>query len=342
MAIKVRSNHQGERFKLRLLSSLLAIVCIHAHVWASSKYAAVVVDGATGNILHGVNEDKTRYPASLTKKMTLYILFEALKSKRVNMQTRIPMSVRASRQCPSKIGLLPQQTISIENAIKSLVVKSANDVAVAVAEFLAGSVENFGIVMSKKAQELGMKQTNFKNPSGVNDACTTDRGQYTTAKDLSMLAIALYRDFPEYAHFFKLQTFTFNDKVIKNHNHMLGEVAGLDGIKTGFANAPGFNISTSTLRYDRNGKAHRLFVVVMGGKSWRSRDRHAEQLIEHGFKLLGCPSSYNQPSPPQSILENQANIQNVVAKNTPSKSTRKQRAILKLLDKKKTLRKIKG
>lgn len=307
---------------------------------SSHKYASIVVDGTTGRILHGVNEEKKRYPASLTKKMTLYILFEALKNKRISLETRIPISVRAARQCPSKIGFQVNQTISVESAIKSLVVKSANDVAVAVAEFLAGSVENFGFVMSKKAQELGMRQTVFKNPSGVNDACTTDREQYTTAKDLSMLAIALYRDFPQYTHYFKIQSFQYGDKILRNHNHMLGQVSGLDGIKTGFANAPGFNISTSTVRYDQSGKPRRLFVVVMGGKSWRSRDRHAEQLIEHGFKLLGCPNTCDQSVPPAAILEDTVKIQNVVAKT--AKPSKRQKALVRFLDKRKTLKKVKG
>ncbi|CAO5674094.1 MAG: hypothetical protein NEHIOOID_00005 [Holosporales bacterium] len=324
--------------KLRLLFLFLGA---SSFIFGSAnKYASIVVDGSTGKILHGVNEEKKRFPASLTKKMTLYILFEALKNKRITLQTRIPVSARAVRQCPSKIGFQVSQSISVESAIKSLVVKSANDVAVAVAEFLAGSVENFALVMSKKAQELGMRQTIFKNSSGVNDACTTDREQYTTAKDLSMLAIALYRDFPEFTHYFKLQSFQYGDKILKNHNHMLGQVSGLDGIKTGFANAPGFNISTSTVRYDKNGKPRRLFVVVMGGKSWRSRDRHAEQLIEHGFKLLGCPNTSYQAFPPEAILEDSVKIQNVVAKT--SKPSKRQKALIKFLDKKKAVKKIKG
>ncbi len=270
---------------------------------ASPKYASIVIDGGSGRILHGVNELESRYPASLTKKMTLYLLFEAIAQKRITLKTRFRVSQRAQIQRPSKLGVECGETIDVETIIKALIVRSANDIAVVAAEGLAGSVEKFAIQMTEKARALGMENTIFKNPSGVNDMCTTDKGQYTTAKDQAILGISLYRDFPQYTHYFKIEKFIYNGNVIRTHNRMLGKIPGLDGIKTGFAIAPGFNISTSALRYDRNHKPHRIFVVVMGGKSWRSRDRHAEELLEHGFKLLDCPSSYNEAPKHFDIIE---------------------------------------
>jgi len=267
----------------------------HTVLSAADRFSVIVVDGNTGQVLYGINETAQRYPASLAKKMTLYMIFEALKNKKIALSTKFKVSERAQSQGPSKMGVRAGEYVSVEFIIKSLVVKSANDLAVVAAEGLAGSVENFAQKMTEKAKQLGMQQTIFKNPSGVNDQCTTDRRQVTTAKDMSILGISLYRDFPEYTSYFKLQYFTHNGKKIHNHNHMLGEIEGLDGIKTGFVNASGFNISTSTLRYDRLNKPHRLFVVVMGGKSWRSRDRQAEHYIELGFKKVGCPSVFNQP-----------------------------------------------
>jgi D-alanyl-D-alanine carboxypeptidase len=299
---------------------------------ASPKYSSVVIDGGSGRILHGVNELDARYPASLTKKMTLYLLFEALAQKRITLKTRFRVSPRAQIQRPSKLGVEAGETIEVETIIKALIVRSANDIAVVAAEGLGGSVERFAIKMTEKARALGMENTVFKNPSGVNDACTTDKGQYTTAKDQAILGISLYRDFPQHTHYFKIEKFIYNGNVIRTHNHMLGKIHGLDGIKTGFAVAPGFNISTSALRYDQNHKPHRIFVVVMGGKSWRSRDRHAEELIEHGFKLLGCPSNYNEAPKRLDIIEDAGAIEKILNKKPAEK--------LFLLSKKNSIQKI--
>lgn len=288
---------------LFIFKRLFLFFCLSEIAYAIPKYASIVVDGETGRILHGVHETDQRYPASLTKKMTLYLIFEALQKGRISMKTRFRVSARAASQRPSKLGVQQGETVDVETIIKALIVRSANDIAVVAAEGLAGSVEKFSQLMTSKAHDLGMEDTIFKNPSGVNDLCTTDKGQYTTARDQAILGISLYRDFPQYTHYFKIQKFFYNGHAIMTHNHMLGKVNGLDGIKTGFANAPGFNISTSSLRYDRYNKPHRIFVVVMGGKTWRSRDRHAEELIEHGFKLLGCPSTYDETPKPDMITE---------------------------------------
>ena len=275
----------------------------HQFLIAAPKYASIVVDGETGRVLHGTNESEERYPASLAKKMTLYLIFESLAAGRISLSTRFRVSERAAMQCPSKIGLEAGETITVENIIKALIVRSANDAAVAAAEGLSGSVERFAELMSRRANSLGMTSTIFKNSAGVNDFCTTDRAQYTTARDQAVLGISLYRDFPQYTHYFKVDKFVYNGNIIRTHNKMLGKINGLDGIKTGFANAPGFNISTSALRYDSENKPHRIFVVVMGGRTWRSRDRHAEELIEQGFKALGCYSSFDEKPEPIDVIE---------------------------------------
>lgn len=288
-------------FEMRFFIFLLLTLTAHA----SNKFAAIVVDGETGRVLYGANENERRYPASLAKKMTLYILFDALKKKRISMNTQLTASKRASIQGPSKIGLKPGQTLTIETLIKSLAIKSANDAAIAAAEFMSGSVENFAKLMNETARKIGMTRTNFRNPGGLNDQHTNDKGQYTTAKDMSILGIALYRDFPEYMYIFKLRGFNFQGRSIRTHNNMLGEVHGLDGIKTGYIIASGFNISTSSIRYNKNNKPYRLFAVVMGGHSARSRDRKAAELIEYGFQQVGFknPQTFSNRNDLDSLLE---------------------------------------
>jgi D-alanyl-D-alanine carboxypeptidase len=278
------------RILLSLYFSLLCTVCS-----AAEKAAGIVVDGESGRILYASNSTAQRYPASLTKKMTLYLMFDALKKKRISLKTHFTVSERATRQQPSKIWLKPGQTVSVETLLKSMIVKSANDSAFVTAEGLGGSIENFAKMMTKKAHELGMHDTTFKNPSGLNDSNTTDKRQYTTAKDMSILAIALYRDFPEYVHYFKLKEFRYGGRIIKTHNRMLNPQNGIDGLKTGYAIAPGFNISTSAIRYNKHNKPYRLFVVVMGGKTARSRDQRAHELLDYGFQKLGFEQQYQPP-----------------------------------------------
>ncbi|MBY0281498.1 MAG: D-alanyl-D-alanine carboxypeptidase [Alphaproteobacteria bacterium] len=255
--------------------------------WAgSNKYAAIVVDGNTGKIMHAENAYDKRHPASLTKKMTLYIIFEALKAGKITLNTRFPVSFLATRQIPSKLGLRVGDSISVEAIIKGMVTKSANDAAIVIAEGLSGSVSKFVQLMNRKAKQLGMNSTQFFNPSGV-----PDRRQITTAMDMAILAQALHQDFPEHYHYFKTKSFNYLGVSHRNHNHMLGKVEGLDGIKTGFVCASGFNISTSAIRYDTNNKPRRLFAVVMGGTSWRSRDKRTAELLEANFRKIGATSA---------------------------------------------------
>lgn len=278
------------RILLPLYFSLLS-TALHA----AEKAAGIVVDGETGRILYSSNATAQRYPASLTKKMTIYLMFDALKKRKISMNTRFIVSHRAARQKPSKLWLKPGQTISVESLLKSMIVKSANDSAVVVAEALGGTVENFAKMMTAKARQLGMHHTTFKNSSGLNDRHTNDKRQYTTAKDMSVLGIALYRDFPQHMHYFKLKEFNYDGKIIKTHNRMLNAQNGIDGLKTGYAIAPGFNISTSAIRYNNSNKPYRLFVVVMGGKTARMRDQRAHELLDYGFQKLGFQQQYQPP-----------------------------------------------
>jgi D-alanyl-D-alanine carboxypeptidase len=237
---------------------------------APSKYAALVVDANNGKRLYSVSADVARYPASLTKMMTLYMLFEAMDSGRVTLSSRIPVSRHASRQPPSKLGLKTGQTIDVDTAIRAMIVKSANDVAAAVAEYLGGSEVDFARSMTAKAKELGMYRTSFRNASGL-----PDDAQLTTANDMCVLALALRQRFPQYYHYFSLREFTYGKRRIRGHNKVLDLVAGADGLKTGYTRASGFNLATSVTRSGR-----RVVAVVMGGNSARSRDAHMTELVQ--------------------------------------------------------------
>jgi D-alanyl-D-alanine carboxypeptidase len=238
-------------------------------VSTSSKYAAVVVDGNSGRVLYASAADEPRFPASLTKMMTLYILFEALESGRVSMSTPIPVSASAASRPPSKIGLKPGESIDVDTAIRALATKSANDVACAIGEYFAGSEAAFADVMTAKARQLGMKSTVFRNASGLPDAA-----QRTTARDMAKLSLALRSRFPQYFPYFSAQSFTYRGKVIRGHNDLLGKVAGVNGIKTGYTRASGYNIATSVDKGER-----RLVLVVMGEETAKARNDHVEALI---------------------------------------------------------------
>ncbi len=243
------------------------------------KYAAIVVDARTGKQLFEVNSTAQRYPASLTKMMTLYLVFEALDAGRIAKDTQFPVSAHAASQPPTKMRLKPGETIDVETAIRALAVKSANDVAVAVAEYLGGSEEGFAAAMTAKARQIGMRDTVFRNASGL-----PDDGQHTTARDMAVLGMALRQHFPHHYHYFSDGDFMFRGKLVRGHNDMLGRVRGVDGIRTGYIRASGFNIVTS---YDADGR--RLVVVVMGADSARERNAHAEALLQRA--LTGSPGN---------------------------------------------------
>ncbi|WP_366511292.1 D-alanyl-D-alanine carboxypeptidase family protein, partial [Mesorhizobium sp.] len=243
------------------------------------KYAAIVVDASTGKTLFEVNSTVQRYPASLTKMMTLYMLFEALESGRVSKETQIPVSNHAASQPPTKLRFRRGETIDVDSAIRAMVVKSANDVAVAVGEYLGGgSEEQFAAMMTAKARQLGMTSTNFRNACGL-----PDDGQVTTARDMAVLGIALQRRFPQHFHYFSESDFMFRGRLVRGHNDMLGRVRGVDGIKTGYIRASGYNIVTS---YNADGR--HLIVVVMGAQSARQRNDHVEALIQRSLSPMSA------------------------------------------------------
>ncbi|MER8703295.1 D-alanyl-D-alanine carboxypeptidase family protein [Mesorhizobium sp. M1273] len=237
------------------------------------KYAAMVIDAGTGNTLFEVNSTAPRYPASLTKMMTLYLLFEALDSGRISKETQIPVSDNAARQPPTKLRFRRGETIDVDSAIRAIVVKSANDVAVAIAEYLGGSEEAFAGMMTAKARQIGMSSTVFRNASGLPDG-----DQHTSARDMAVLGMALHTRFPQHFHYFSESDFMFRGRLVRGHNDMLGRVRGVDGIKTGYIRASGFNIVTS---YNADG--HRLIIVVMGADSARQRNDHVEALIQRSL-----------------------------------------------------------
>lgn len=238
-----------------------------------TKDAALIIDGRTGATLYARNEDALRHPASLTKMMTLYLLFDALKQGKVTMNTPFKVSYHATQQKPTKLYLKKGETIPVETAIKAIVVLSANDVAVTIAENLGGSEDKFAEMMTEKAHQLGMKDTHYNNASGL-----PDPGQITTAADLALLARHVAYDYPQYFHYFSTVSFTWQGRPHITHNNLIGNYEGADGIKTGYTGASGFNLVSSVVR----GGEH-VIGVVMGGYTARSRDREMERLLDDTF-----------------------------------------------------------
>jgi len=237
--------------------------------------AALIVDGATGRVLYSRNADAQRYPASLTKMMTLYLLFEALNKGSVTLETELTTSTHAAAQFPTKLGLKPGDTVPVDTAIKAVTVLSANDVAVVIAEALGGSEENFAVLMTTRAHALGMNHSNFDNASGL-----PDKQQLTSASDMALLGRHLAYDFPQYYRYFSTASFGFNRRVYNSHDHLLEGFAGTDGIKTGYTRASGFNLVTSVVRNNKH-----VIGVVMGGISAPGRDREMVQLLAAAYAL---------------------------------------------------------
>lgn len=235
----------------------------------AKPYSAIVVDANSGRPIYTQADTQVRFPASLAKMMTLYLVFEAMESERITKATRIPISARAAGQPPTKLYLKPGDSIDVDTAIRALVVKSANDVATAVAEHLGGSEANFSAKMTAKAWSLGMTATTFTNASGL-----PDPGMRTTARDMATLGMALKRDFPGEFGYFSLRRFQRDGHTVVGHNRALDMIAGADGIKTGFTRAAGFNLATSVRRDGRD-----LVAVVMGAESARGRDEFMRDLI---------------------------------------------------------------
>ncbi len=266
---------------LRLVDSaciaLIALAMVAAGpVTASAKpkYSAIVIDRNTGKTLYSRNADAQRYPASLTKMMTLYIVFDLIESGRLSYKSQLRVTANAARQQPSKLGLKTNSKISLHNAIRALVTKSANDVAVTIAENLAGTEAKFARIMTWKARQIGMKKTVFKNASGLPNS-----RQVTTARDMAMLGDRLIADFPKHYSFFKQRYFAYKGRSYRNHNSLLHNFKGTDGIKTGYTRASGFNLVASVKR----GGKH-LIGVVMGGKTSRHRNANMRTMLAGAFK----------------------------------------------------------
>lgn len=257
-----------------VLAGAVASVAIAAPVFAASsyanpKYSGIVVDAKTGKILYGEDADELRYPASLTKMMTLYLTFEALEAGRITKSTPIPFSKNASAEPPSKLGVRAGQSITVEQAILSLVTRSANDASTAIGEYLGGSEQRFARMMTNKARALGMTRTTYRNANGL-----PNPEQRTTARDQARLGLALRQHFPQYYDYFSTRSFRFGKQTIGNHNRLLGNVRGVDGIKTGYTRASGFNLVTSAQVEGRS-----IVAVVMGGTSGASRDAQMRRLV---------------------------------------------------------------
>ncbi len=258
------------------VSALLPMMASPAQAATGPKYAAIVVDANSGEVLYENRPDSPRYPASITKVMTMYLAFEALAEGKLKLTDTIVVSPRAASMSPTKLGLRAGETISVDDALRSLAVQSANDMAVAVAEKIGGTESRFAALMTLRGQELGMTHTRFVNASGLPDS-----RQISTARDIAVLSRATMRDYPQYYSYFGSQQFAFRGRTMRNHNGLLGKMPGVDGLKTGFTNASGFNVSASAVR---NGR--RLIAVVLGGSSTAARDSNAEDLLLTGFDVL--------------------------------------------------------
>jgi D-alanyl-D-alanine carboxypeptidase len=267
----------------------------HAETY-NPRYAAIVVDANTGKTLHEASADSLRYPASLTKIMTLYLLFEQLEAGKIKLSTPMEVSGEAASQAPTKLGVRPAQSLTVEDAIKALVTKSANDAAVVVAEALAGTEEAFAKQMTRKARTLGMTRTVYRNASGL-----PDEEQVTTAREQALLGIAIQERFPRYYRYFALTSFNYRGRAMRNHNKLLGRVNGVDGIKTGYTRASGFNLVTSMHRGDRH-----IVAVVLGGSSGAQRDARMRSLVEGHIALASTTRTATKIAAAATPEENRA------------------------------------
>jgi D-alanyl-D-alanine carboxypeptidase len=263
-----------------LVTALILFACLimTADEALARRYSAVIVDMQDGTVLHAENIDRRVYPASLTKIMTLYLTFDALKKRRLSLTTPLKISRRAAGQTPSRLGLKRGRTITVRSAIRAVVTKSANDAATVLAEALAGNEVDFAVRMTKTARSLGMIRTTFRNATGL-----PNRRQRTTARDMAKLAVALVRNFPEYYHFFSTRSFKWGKRTHRNTNGLLTSYRGADGIKTGYIRASGFNLVASVHR----GKT-RLVGVIFGGRSPKMRNRRMTTLLNRGFTRLAA------------------------------------------------------
>ena len=255
------------------VATLVLVAALGANVStaaAKPTYGGIVVDARTGKVLYSENADSLRYPASLTKMMTLYLTFEALEAGRIRLDSKVPVSANAAAEPPSKLGVGAGRSVTVEQAILALVTRSANDIATALGEYIGGSEARFAQMMTAKARSLGMTKTTYRNAHGL-----PNTAQMTTARDQARLGIALRQHFPQYYGYFSTRSFKFGKQVIGNHNRLLGAVRGVDGIKTGFTRAAGFNLVTSAQADGRS-----IVGVVMGAPSGANRNARMTKLVQ--------------------------------------------------------------
>lgn len=267
----VAKSRDTARWLLTML--LLCSAISSAHAQTNPRYAAIVLDADSGEVLHSEYADAARYPASLTKMMTLYLLFEAMDNKLLKLDTGMPVSAHAASMPQTNISLKKGDRLRVRDAIPALVVRSANDAAVVVAEALGGTESQFAQMMTRKAKALKMNSTTFRNASGLPNS-----GQQTTARDLSILSMRLMKDHAKYYHYFSTPSFTYGGRTYHSHNRLIKNYPGTDGMKTGYINASGFNVATSTKKGN-----HRLVAVVMGGRTSQSRDVAMAALLDKSF-----------------------------------------------------------
>ncbi|MBO1520417.1 D-alanyl-D-alanine carboxypeptidase [Oceanisphaera sp. DM8] len=275
------------------------------------KYAAIIVNANSGEVLHADRADEPRYPASLTKMMTLYLLFDAMDNGLMKLDTRMPVSAHAASMPQTNISLAEGDRLRVRDAIPALIVRSANDAAVVVAEALGGTEREFANIMTAKAKALNMTATTFRNASGL-----PDNEQRSTARDLAILAMRLMKGHADYYHYFSTLTFTFNGKTYDSHNRMVKDYAGTDGMKTGYIRASGFNVATSVLR-----DGQRLVGVVMGGKSSRSRNAEMTALLDKSFVQAEQLAQLSPNGANKTVAAPVSNI--VISTQTVRKVTRK-------------------
>jgi D-alanyl-D-alanine carboxypeptidase/D-alanyl-D-alanine carboxypeptidase (penicillin-binding protein 5/6) len=262
-------------FAVVMLTGFSSLVSV-----AHAGYAAIVVNPATGEVLSAVNPDEPNHPASLAKMMTLYLTFQALQDGTLKIDQQLPVSAWAASKAPTKLGLRAGQTISVRDCILGMVTKSANDAATVIAEGLGGSEDHFVELMNAQALRIGMADTRFGNASGL-----PDPDDATTTRDMAKLAIALYHDFPEDTPYFATREFVFRGRLVRGHNHLMDRYPGMDGLKTGFTDASGFNLASTAVR-----DGERLFAVVMGGRTAAARDRLMARLLDDGFDHRQTPA----------------------------------------------------
>ncbi len=260
---------------------------------SETRFSAIVIDAQSGDVLYSVRADSPRYPASVTKVMTLYLTFEALARGDLHLNDEITMSRHAASMQPTKLGIAPGRTLSVEDAIQAMTIQSANDVAVAMAEHLGGTETRFAAMMTLKAKALGMNNSRFVNACGLPDS-----RQISTAHDIAILSRAIMRDFPQYYSYFGQNQFTYGRKTMTNHNNLLRTMPGVDGLKTGYTSASGYNLAASAVQGD-----HRLITVVLGGSSGAMRDGEVTRLLNAGFEVARRRDAGEQLASLQNLFE---------------------------------------